>query len=290
MDPENTNPEGEVSEDQFIEQVAGLLTAEREEETPEREVEDTQDAETEAPQVRRYRVKVDGQEQEVAEDELIAGYQRQQDYTRKTQAAAEERRAIEAERQRTQQERAYYAQTLAALQHNLQPPQIDWEGLKASDPLGYIDAVRQEQERHAKAQWVAQEQARIHQQHEVEQQTHFAQYVQTEAEKLAALIPEYGNEATRKTVQAAIKSYAQSIGFSADELAAASDSRAVLVLDKARRYDELMAKVKNVKSTVTPMAKSSGMHAAKPVNKALERLKQTGSDADALAVFSKFVR
>lgn len=36
----------------------------------------------------RFKVKLDGQELEVTQDELVAGYQRQSDYTRKTQAVA----------------------------------------------------------------------------------------------------------------------------------------------------------------------------------------------------------
>ena len=40
-------------------------------------------------------VKVNGQEQEVTLDELLHGYMRNQDYTRKTQALAEERRSLQ---------------------------------------------------------------------------------------------------------------------------------------------------------------------------------------------------
>lgn len=42
-----------------------------------------------------YVVKVNGQEQEVTLDELLHGYMRNQDYTRKTQALAEERRHLQ---------------------------------------------------------------------------------------------------------------------------------------------------------------------------------------------------
>ena len=43
-----------------------------------------------------YKVKIDGQEQEVRLTELLSGYQRQADYTRKTQELAEQRRLAEA--------------------------------------------------------------------------------------------------------------------------------------------------------------------------------------------------
>ena len=45
-----------------------------------------------------YTVRVDGKEEQVPESELLAGYQRQRDYTQKTQALASERKAIAASR------------------------------------------------------------------------------------------------------------------------------------------------------------------------------------------------
>src|SRR5574340_754521 len=45
-------------------------------------------------------IKVDGKDVEVKLSELKNGYQRQADYTRKTQAVAEERKTIDAERQK----------------------------------------------------------------------------------------------------------------------------------------------------------------------------------------------
>jgi len=47
----------------------------------------------------RYKAKVGGEEVEVELDELINGYQRSKDYTQKSQALAEQRKAIDAERQ-----------------------------------------------------------------------------------------------------------------------------------------------------------------------------------------------
>ena len=52
-----------------------------------------------------YTVKVDGEEVEVNLDELRNGYQRQADYTRKSQSLAEQRKAYEANLQAVQQER-----------------------------------------------------------------------------------------------------------------------------------------------------------------------------------------
>lgn len=58
----------------------------------------------ETPQPRKLKVKIDGQELEVDEEEAARGYQRQQDYSRHMQALQAERQAAHAERARYQQQ------------------------------------------------------------------------------------------------------------------------------------------------------------------------------------------
>lgn len=73
-----------------------------EEEQPEQEEEEHQEPEEEP----KYKVKVDGEEVEVTQEELLRGYMRQSDYTRKTQQLANERQQVEqfyAQRQMYQQ-------------------------------------------------------------------------------------------------------------------------------------------------------------------------------------------
>ena len=68
----------------------------------------------------------------------------QADYTKKTMAAADERKAATAETQKAQQERATYAQNLQEMQIRLegalqeQSKAIDWEQLLNSDPVEYL--------------------------------------------------------------------------------------------------------------------------------------------------------
>ena len=89
-----------------------------EEEAPESEEEGQAEEETEeeveeefdvvAEEDLKYTIKVDGEELEVGIDELKNGYQRQADYTRKSQALAEQRKeteAIQSERMQREQER-----------------------------------------------------------------------------------------------------------------------------------------------------------------------------------------
>ena len=66
--------------------------AQGEEQTEESEDNETQETNVEEP---KYKVKVDGEEIEVTQDELLRGYMRQRDYTQKTQQLAEQRRQFE---------------------------------------------------------------------------------------------------------------------------------------------------------------------------------------------------
>ncbi len=79
------------------------LPTEVEEQYEVEEVEATE--ETKEPS---YRVKVGGEEFEVTLDELRNGYQRQSDYTRKSQSLAEQRKTFDANLQAVQAERNQY--------------------------------------------------------------------------------------------------------------------------------------------------------------------------------------
>ena len=65
----------------------------QEEEQPTETEEETHEEETDEEP--KYTVKVDGEEIEVTQDELLRGYMRQRDYTQKTQQLAEQRRQFE---------------------------------------------------------------------------------------------------------------------------------------------------------------------------------------------------
>jgi len=123
---ENTNPTGSESLDvnQAASAFEGMMgdSEEAEEGQAEGQLEDQQEtdeveySEEEEQPKPRYKVKASGEEVEVELDELIKGYQQGADYTKKSQALAEQRKAIEAERQHLEyvkQERQAYAQIVA---------------------------------------------------------------------------------------------------------------------------------------------------------------------------------
>ena len=91
--------------------------SEEEEEQPEQQEEVKEQKEPEEEP--KYKVKVDGEEIEVTQDELLRGYMRQRDYTQKTQRLAEQRRQFEQYRPQYQQPQPQRTQETQDMGDNL---------------------------------------------------------------------------------------------------------------------------------------------------------------------------
>jgi len=307
---ENTNPQGSESLDvnQAASALMGLMGDSEEaeqgqtEEQPEElqasdEVEYSEEESEEQPKP-RYKVKASGEEVEVELDELIKGYQQGADYTKKSQALAEQRKAIEAERSHLEyvkQERQAYAQKLQALDSFLtqQNRGVDLEVLKETDPIGYAVAVAEQSQREKQLAVVRNEQQRIAQQQQAEQQSQLQAHLRTESEKLVSLIPELATpqgDAVRKQ----IRDYAKSVGWSDQELSSVYDSRAVMTLYKAMKYEQLQKSKPelNKKLQSAPKMMRSGTSVpptrSSQDKQAMQRLRETGKVADAAKAFERF--
>ena len=247
----------------------------------------------------RYKAKVGGEEVEVELDELINGYQRSKDYTQKSQALAEQRKAIEAERQHLEhvkQERQAYAQKLKALDSFLsqQNKGEDLEVLKETDPIGYAVKVAEQSQREKQLAVVRAEQNRIAQQQQAEQQQSLQNHLKAESEKLASVIPELATpkgDAIRKE----IREYAKSVGWSDQELASVYDHRAVLTLYKAMKFEQLqkgkpetLKKVQQAPKMLKPGNSTPNAKSAQD-KQVMQRLRQSGKVRDAAAAFERFL-
>ena len=312
---ENTNPQG--SENLNVNQAAnafmGLMgddgADEGQPEELNEQVEETGEAEDQSEyeddqepveEVKpRYKAKVGGEEVEVELDELINGYQRSKDYTQKSQALAEQRKAIEAERQhleQVKQERMAYAQKLKALDSFLsqQNKGEDLEVLKETDPIGYAVKVAEQSQREKQLAVVRAEQQRIAQQQQAEQQQNLQNHLKAESEKLASVIPELATpkgDAIRKE----IREYAKSVGWSDQELASVYDHRAVLTLYKAMKFEQLQKSKPETLKKVQQAPKMLKSGTSAPETKSsqekqvMQRLRQSGKVRDAAAAFERFL-
>ena len=317
MTPQEGN--GSLSVDQAAGALLGLMGGEDSQEQPDtaQEAEEvTQEAQSddeqsdsdgdveEQEQVEekpRYKVKASGEEIEVTLDDLIKGYQREADYTKKTQTLAEQRKQVEAERQVIEQaksQRDQYQERLGMIESALRTyaPQENLEALKETDPIGYAVKVAEQTQREKQLQAVQMERARIAQQQQAEQSQNLNSHLAVEAQKLAEAIPEYADEQKSVQVKKDIRDYARKIGWSDEELASVYDSRAVLTLYRAMQYEKLMGNKAGVTKKVNeaPKMLKPGVSRQTDVNseqtkKAMNQLKRTGNVRDAANAFERFI-
>jgi hypothetical protein len=259
-----------------------------------------QDDDGEEQEQPTYRVKAAGEEREVTLNELIKSYQLGTDYTKKSQVVAEERKAVEAERQAVQeakQMRDTYAQRLEMIEQWLQPQQEEnLEYLKETDPIGYSVKVADMIQRDKQLAALQADRNRINQQQEQERQMQMQHVVAEEMQKLSAAIPEFTDPTKGEAIRNDIRAFGKQLGFSDSELGAVYDSRAVLTLYKAMQYDKLVASKPaiNKKVNEAPKAIKSGVSkprdsSAEETKKLKARAKSSGSVRDAASVFERFL-
>ena len=241
-----------------------------------------------------YTVRVDGEEVKVKLDELLNGYSRTSDYTRKTQALANERKAFEQELGNVRAERAEYAQHLATLRGLVSSqlgPEPNWEALRQQDPVSFA-VQRQEwalkQEQLAR---VGAEQQRVATMMQQEAQQKKAAHLEAQRSLLPSLVPEWSDKAVAAADREKIIGAMTAVGYKPEELQI-YDARAMALLRKAALYDEIMAG-KPVMEKKVQAAKVA--QPGRPIKKqtdsgrAFDRLSKTGRITDAAALFESIL-
>jgi len=291
--------EGSEQEQPELQAEANDSEAESDESYDESEVEQ-EDEQDEQEEPQKFRVKAAGEEREVTLDELIKSYQLGTDYTKKSQAVAEERKVVEAERQRIEEAkylRDQYAERLQVIEQmlNQQPETENLDYLKENDPIGYAVKVAELSQREKQLAQVQAERQRIAMQQDQERQEQLGHVIQAEARKLAEAIPEYADPQKGEVARRELREFGQKLGFSEQELAGIYDSRQVLTLWKAMQYDKLQSAKPGITKKVNeaPKVMKSGVSQGRDGNEELKKLKakarQTGRVADAAKAFERFL-
>jgi len=296
MEPEEAQAQPEVQEELEAEAVE---QAEYEDESE--VVDESEEEATEEEPTPTYKVKVGKEEVEVPLDELLKGYSRTADYTRKTQEIADQRKAVEAEKAKIEEAsklRDTYAQRLGIIEQMLkqQDSGEDLASLKETDPIGYAVKVAEQAEREKQLSAVRAEQQRIAQQQQGEQQERLKTYLAQEAQKLAEAIPEMNDPAKGQAIRTDIRNFAQKLGYSEQELSQVYDSRAVTALYKAMQYDKLMSgkgdatkKVQQAPKMLKPGTSTPEARQTQEVKQLRGRLKKSGKARDAASLFERFL-
>jgi hypothetical protein len=227
---------------------------------------DVEDVEIEQPETEQepvYTVKVDGKEKQVHLDELLRGYSGQE-YIQKGMAEnAEARKAVETLIQQTNQERQQLQGMMQQLQQEGIPsvPEYPSEELRASDPLGYLEAEAEYRRAMDKRmQWEQQAKALTHQQEQQKRQQQ-AQRLEQEAARLAEWMPEFSDPQKRDALMMDITTKAKKHYSLTDEmLSTVQTAEEVAILRDALRYREAVARKDQAKAKVQgkpPVAKPS---------------------------------
>jgi len=260
--------------------------------------EEQTNVEEEALQPQTFTVKVDGQEVEVTQDELINGYSRQQDYTRKTQELSQQRKTIEQQQAELAQRDAIYSQLLPKMEAQLKGElanEPDWNALYEDDPVGYVREKQLWDEKKEKLSAVSAEQQRLQQEALVKQQQQIAQFVEYGNQKLLEIIPEWQNQEVATKEKLAISEYAvNTLGYTPQEIQQVYDYRALLGLRNAWLNSKTVEATKKKPTQKAParVARPGTTNRPKtttPVKKAKQRLAKTGKTSDAAKVFEQLI-
>jgi hypothetical protein len=245
-----------------------------------------------------YRVTVDGNEIEVTQDELLNGYSRQQDYTRKTQELANQRKTIEQQAQELQQRDAIYAQLLPKMEAQLKGELVnepDWNSLYDDDPIAYVREKQIWDEKKEKLTAVSAEQQRLQQEAYAQQQQQIAQVVQDGQQRILEIIPEWKNAEIASKEKSAIRDYGINVlGYSAQEMDAIYDYRALLGLRNAWLNSKTVEATKKKPTQKAPArvarpGSTSRKKSLAPAQRAKQVLAKTGKVQDAAKVFEQFL-
>lgn len=241
-------------------------------------------------------VKIDGKEVEVKLSELKNGYQRQADYTRKTQQVAEDRRAVAAAqddaRQRSELAATQLARAQAALEFSIAEQQkTDWQGLIESNPLEYLKQQHLFQQRQAQLAQVAQAQQQLQARYAADQRKALESHLVENQARLLDKLPEWKDEAKAKADKSALRDYLKGEGYSDADINSVADARAVVMARKAMLYDQMVSKAQAAAKKVTQAPTkvlNPGTEPAAPLDRrseAFKRLSKTGKVEDAAALF-----
>ena len=244
-EPQQPEPEAYEPEEDIADATSEEEYAEDDEGEDAYEADDGEEYDEEPPEV--YTVKVDGEEVEVTLDELQSGYSRQQAYTKRSMELAEQRKAFEAEQAETRQIRDAYAQQLDQLAAQIQQTtqqEPDWRALAEtmSERDLFLYKAEWDQQKEYQKQ-VQAEQERIAAEKSREQEQELRKHLEVQRTDMLNRIPAWQDEDVREAERREVITYAQKrIGFSEEEIANASDARAIELLYKAWQWDQLQEK------------------------------------------------
>lgn len=237
-----------------------------------------------------YTVKVDGEEREVTLEDLKRSFSGQAYIQKGMQEASEAKKEAEGVYQALLNERQQLSYLLQQAQSGqlAAPPVPPSRELFNNDPIGYMEAKLSYDEALQNYQNQQYQIQQVTESQNYQMQIAQQQYLQGEMQKLAQAIPEFSDAKTASKLKEDLVQFGSKLGYSESELSEVMDHRAILVLQKAMKYDQLVEgkskateKASGARPMVKPGAKKTGRTSqAKQRQNAQARMKKTGSIDD----------
>jgi hypothetical protein len=284
----------EISEETVDEDVAAEETDEA-----------TDEEQTEEEPARKLKIKRNGEEIELDETEVVTLAQQGYDYTKKTQALAEERKQVESVAQALKaQEQTFQHQVqmqsaliqeiakVTAIDDQLATFNgVDWQSLSDSDPVQAQKLFFQYSQLQTKRQELAGQLGMKQQQLQQVMAERIQQQTAAGLEQLQREIPDWGPEKARD-----IRDTGKNYGFTDAELSTVTDPRMVKVLHDAAQWRKLQSKqpvmkqkVAAASNPVKPGAKDSKTANQAAVKQTREALRKTGKSDYAAKLIERMI-
>lgn len=240
-------------------------------------------------------IEIDGEQ--VSLTDLRNGYLRQQDYTRKTQEIAEERRQYRENQRDVNALRSEALQNIEDMKRGLaiqfqlmEKPDFDW--LAQNDPAEFIrqQHIWQQRENEVRQLWEAESHLK-QKAAEFEAEQHKAA-LQESHERFISKYPEMKDRAKSEEAFSEITQYLLDTGFSKEEIQSVSDYRIIDILYQNVQLQKAQRKVPEV---VAKMDKKPVLSAKQPSSKPdlnrskVEQFNKTRSVNDAAALIKQLL-
>ncbi len=257
------------------------------------EAEDEEDVDVDELEIE---VTVDGEEKKVKLKDLKANYSGNGAIEKRLQEASEIRnQAMEQGKQlyTALQAEATRLAKLDEIIAKVAEPEINWEELKRTNLPKYLLERDRQREAQVRQEAVRKEQERVKAEQERIEAIAREQYTTEQAKQLVAKLPEFGDPEKAQIKYAQLAKAASAYGYAAEEVGSVLDHRAMLVLNDAMKYQELMKKQTTVTKKTAPstaLLRPGASKATQPVNQAkklrdalVKKARSTGKAEDVAA-------
>lgn len=230
--PENSAVESEVEVE-----TNDVVEESVETDTETESVEDESNEDSDDSEAEELVYEIEGEQITLKElKELKESGLRQADYTKKSQANAEEKKALDAEKAQISETRALLEGKINEIDKLLvQDESIDMDYLRDNDPSEYLKQKELAESRQKAAELAKKELNEL-------KETEFNNKVASEQQKLLEAVPELANPETQAETMQMINDYMTSEGFTEDDTKDLVNHKVYKAFFKAAQHDKLVSK------------------------------------------------